>query len=160
MSTKTPSRPDFPALLHYIEDSRWQRTLIPVADEAELTDHDAGPQGWASDGTRLIDSNFHVFDVRFVADRYIYEPTGSTMSDQQLRELMASNLRSMRRATTEFESVSAGLSGRELFEQAFRYAEELPMMSAGLHMTGCVAIAALCFLAFALPIALAVWFLL
>jgi hypothetical protein len=160
MNTKTSSGPDFPALLHYVAESRWQRTLIPVADESELTDHEAGPSGWASNGTRLIDSNLRVFDVRFVADRYIYAPTGETLSDQQLRELMASNLRSIRRAATKFESVSAGLSGRKLFEQTFRYAEELPMMSAGLHMTGCVAIAALCFLAFAIPIALVVWLIL
>ena len=150
--------PTFPVLLQCIPQPEWQRSLIPI-ESPNFEDEPGDPPGWvASGGYRMIDRDGRTFSATFDGQNYEFAATGS-VTDEELRELMSQNLRSLRRSSHEYLECARSLHGQDLFDYTFRTAQAVPAMSATMHAGGCVLIAILCVLAAAIPAGLIWWFL-
>lgn len=160
-------KPEFPAFVHYVSNSKWQRTLIPIQQEADFHEpgHEpecGGPAEWLAEDCKIIDGNRCVFTVSLGTDPYESDPnkyvrTDEVISDAQLREMMVRNIRSLRKNPEEYAASSEKLSGRELFDFTFAYAMRMPQMSAAMQVGGCLLILLLVFLAAAIPIGVILW---
>ncbi|MBC7783901.1 MAG: hypothetical protein H7144_08670 [Burkholderiales bacterium] len=149
--------PTFPVLLQCIPQTKWQRSLIPAASNDFHNDLD-DPPGWrAIDGYRIIDRERRIFSAEFDGSSYSFSSDGS-VTDDELRELMVRNLHALGRSKADYVERAKSLHGQDLFDYTFQTVEELPEMSAAMHVGGCLLIASLCILAAAIPAGIIWWF--
>jgi hypothetical protein len=150
--------PTFPVLLQCIPQPTSQRSLIPI-ESSNFDDVPGDPPGWvANDGYRIIDRDHRVFSAVFDGAAYSFAANG-TVRDDELRELMMRNFRSLGRSSCDYMERAKSLHGQELFDYTFQTAQALPTMSAAMHTGGCALIVFLCLLAAAIPAAIIWWLL-
>src|SRR5437773_2051725 len=111
--------PTFPVLLQCIPQPKWQQSLIPI-ESPNFDDEPGDPPGWmAADGYRVIDRDRRTFSATFDGQNFAFVPTGS-VTDEELRELMSQNLRSLRRSSRDYLERAHSLHGQDLFDHTFR----------------------------------------
>jgi hypothetical protein len=148
--------PTFPVLLQSAPETKWQRSLIPIRSST-FDDVPGDSPGWvANGGYRIIDRDRRVFTAAYDGATYAFAANG-TMTDEELRELMFRNFRSLGRSSRKYVERASSLRGHELFDFTFQTAQALPMMSTAMRLGGCALIALLCVMAVAIPATLIWW---
>ncbi len=118
------------------------------------------PPGWIAEGCyRIIDSRGSVFTATYEDGEYSFAALEEHVSDDELRDLMLSNLASVRQPSAEYSRGAQELSNGELFAFTYRWMQRTPDMSPQLRALGCTAIILLCLLAAGIPMAIMWWLL-
>jgi hypothetical protein len=149
--------PVFPVLLQGVP-LRGQRSLIPLETLDEAEDRESGdPQGWlADDGYRIIYCERSVFYASFSGESYEFRRTDEHVSDDELRELMRDNIKSLGRRD-KYSNEAQNLEGDALFGFTFQHAVSLPLHSAAIQFAGCAFILTLCLMAALVPATIVLW---